>query len=882
MKKLIFLLLFLALISPCFGDIYTSHQKPTTDSTLDLGTSSLLWRSIYGDSFTDNTASWSGSSLSDFISISGTTLTDGTFSVSGGIISAGTWQGSTIVVSYGGTGATTLTDGGILLGSGTSAVTALAVASNGQIPIGDGATDPVLATITGSAGITVTNGAGSITLDVNDTGVDHGGLTGLGDSADHLWAVLIDGTRDLTGDWTISTNDITLSGGHIQAENFKTDEVTNNTVFVGDDSGGSGTACTNIGEHSGENNTANGQVATGNYSGQNNSGVNQNTYGFSTGQDNSGTYQSAFGHAAGQRNAGNNQVVIGGFTGQNNLGSNQTALGYLAGQHNTEDNQAVIGNSTGQWNTGENMTGGGNFAGRWNDSDNATVFGFNAFNLWTDDTPSAETFDNTDIDDVNDRIAITSHGFGATNSYTNLMYDVGTSSIPGLTDGTIYQWKVINANLIELRIGDITDAGSGTGHTFTPKVCYANSSAFGHDAEPDAAAQIMLGDLNVTQVKSAGGIYLADGAFIVGATGTLNSYGGTTTQASADSDSTIIQTADGFDMDIGDGLPGGDTGDYTNVSGEGGDGAGGFSGGDSGDWLGGSSDAGTGISAGSSTSGNATLKTGTAHFSGFGSATTGYILLQTGDTIAGTGVAGDITFDAGTGSDIANSGSIIYKIRNAEVARFTPLGALHIKDDKEFILGDGADFTLSFSSGGDRISAFFPTKVMQFGNPSTAYMQITPNGDISQAGAGRTLESEKYKLTAIGGYAIKLTNETGANTIAGQLVKADTATNDAVVLTAASDTECFGVFLDSGDPNGSETWVVVGGIADVAMGDNEAATRGNWVEVHDSEAGYADATGGSPAAAPEHFEEIGHCIESVAAGGAPGTHILARCVLHFL
>jgi len=29
-----------------------------------------------------------------------------------------------------------------------------------------------------------------------------------------------------------------------------------------------------------------------------------------------------------------------------------------------------------------------------------------------------------------------------------------------------------------------------------------------------------------------------------------------------------------------------------------------------------------------------------------------------------------------------------------------------------------------------------------------------------------------------------------------------------------------------------------------------------------------------------HFEEIGHCIETVAAGGA-GTHILARCVLHF-
>ncbi|KKK59965.1 hypothetical protein LCGC14_3029090, partial [marine sediment metagenome] len=94
------------------------------------------------------------------------------------------FSSGTLEVTIGGTGATSLTDGGILLGSGVGAITALGVASNGQIPIGDGATDPVLATITGSSAITVTNGAGSITLDVNDTGVDHGGLTGLGDD-DH-------------------------------------------------------------------------------------------------------------------------------------------------------------------------------------------------------------------------------------------------------------------------------------------------------------------------------------------------------------------------------------------------------------------------------------------------------------------------------------------------------------------------------------------------------------------------------------------------------------------------------------------------------------------------------------------------------------------------
>lgn len=49
----------------------------------------------------------------------------------------------TIPVSKGGTGATSLTDGGVLLGSGTGAVTAMGVLSDGQMIVGDGTTDPV-------------------------------------------------------------------------------------------------------------------------------------------------------------------------------------------------------------------------------------------------------------------------------------------------------------------------------------------------------------------------------------------------------------------------------------------------------------------------------------------------------------------------------------------------------------------------------------------------------------------------------------------------------------------------------------------------------------------------------------------------------------------
>lgn len=70
----------------------------------------------------------------------------------------------TLPVSKGGTGATTLTSNGLLLGNGTSAMTALGAATNGQIPIGSTGNAPTLATLTAGSGITITNGAGAITI----------------------------------------------------------------------------------------------------------------------------------------------------------------------------------------------------------------------------------------------------------------------------------------------------------------------------------------------------------------------------------------------------------------------------------------------------------------------------------------------------------------------------------------------------------------------------------------------------------------------------------------------------------------------------------------------------------------------------------------------
>jgi hypothetical protein len=70
----------------------------------------------------------------------GTDLPTATTIGSGYIYRAG---GTDVPIADGGTGASTLTDGGVLLGSGTDAVTPMAVLADGEMIVGDGTTDPV-------------------------------------------------------------------------------------------------------------------------------------------------------------------------------------------------------------------------------------------------------------------------------------------------------------------------------------------------------------------------------------------------------------------------------------------------------------------------------------------------------------------------------------------------------------------------------------------------------------------------------------------------------------------------------------------------------------------------------------------------------------------
>lgn len=93
---------------------------------------------------------------------------------------------STGLVKYDGAGtfsATTVTNHAVLVGGASNAITSLAL-TNGQLAIGSTGADPSAATLTAGTGMSITNGAGSITL--NALG---GGLT---------WSVITGATQAMT------------------------------------------------------------------------------------------------------------------------------------------------------------------------------------------------------------------------------------------------------------------------------------------------------------------------------------------------------------------------------------------------------------------------------------------------------------------------------------------------------------------------------------------------------------------------------------------------------------------------------------------------------------------------------------------------------------
>lgn len=129
--------------------------------------------------------------------------------------------GTALPVGSGGTGASTLTNGGVLLGSGTGAVTPLARLTAGQVVIGSTTGDPVNATLTGGSGIAITEGDGSITIAADGLGA--GTVTSVATAGSVNGLTLTGGTITTTGTITLGG---TLSG-------IANSALTNDSVTIG-------------------------------------------------------------------------------------------------------------------------------------------------------------------------------------------------------------------------------------------------------------------------------------------------------------------------------------------------------------------------------------------------------------------------------------------------------------------------------------------------------------------------------------------------------------------------------------------------------------------------------------------------------------------------
>jgi hypothetical protein len=124
----------------------------------------------------------------------------------------------TLPIGNGGTGATTLTDGGVLLGNGTGTMVAMAVLADGEIVVGDGTTDPVaLAAFSSSTGTLKVasggTGASSLTdkavLISQDSGTDTVGAVDLTTSGE----LVIGGSSGPVGATLTAGSNVTITNG---------------------------------------------------------------------------------------------------------------------------------------------------------------------------------------------------------------------------------------------------------------------------------------------------------------------------------------------------------------------------------------------------------------------------------------------------------------------------------------------------------------------------------------------------------------------------------------------------------------------------------------------------------------------------------------------
>lgn len=149
------------------------------------------------------------------------------------------------LVKYDGAGTfsgVTTTNHNVLIGAASNGITNLAL-TNGQLAIGSTGADPSAATITAGSGVTVTNGAGSITIAASGGGLTWTVVTGTTQAAavNNGYIANNAGLVTVTLPATSAVGDMVAVTGINNATGWKVAQNAGNQIFFGTSSSTSGT-----------------------------------------------------------------------------------------------------------------------------------------------------------------------------------------------------------------------------------------------------------------------------------------------------------------------------------------------------------------------------------------------------------------------------------------------------------------------------------------------------------------------------------------------------------------------------------------------------------------------------------------------------------------
>ncbi len=143
---------------------------------------------------------------------------------------AGTWTGVTV------------TNHSVLIGAASNGITSLAL-TNGQLAIGSTGADPTASTLTAGTGISITNGAGSITIAGSGGGLTWTVVTGTTQAAavNNGYIANNAGVVTITLPATSAVGDIVRVTGINNATGWKVAQNSGNQIFFGTTSTTAGT-----------------------------------------------------------------------------------------------------------------------------------------------------------------------------------------------------------------------------------------------------------------------------------------------------------------------------------------------------------------------------------------------------------------------------------------------------------------------------------------------------------------------------------------------------------------------------------------------------------------------------------------------------------------